>query len=48
MILCHSHKFIFFHNPKTAGTAVMKTLEEYCSDGDVIVDHTYNLSLIHI
>lgn len=34
MIICHSHKFIYVHPPKTAGTAVSTALGALCTDHD--------------
>ena len=34
MIICHSHKFIYVHPPKTAGTAVSVSLGELCGPDD--------------
>jgi len=35
MIICHSHRFIYVHPPKTAGTAVSTVLGALCANSDV-------------
>ena len=34
MIICHSHRFIYIHPPKTAGTAVSVALGALCGPDD--------------
>lgn len=31
MLISHSHKFVFVHIPKTAGTSITQLLEPYCA-----------------
>lgn len=30
MLVSHSHRFVFVHIPKTAGTSITQILEPYC------------------
>ena len=36
MIISYRHRFIFIHGPKTAGTAVAKTLATVCGPDDIV------------
>ena len=46
MIICNSHRFIFFHSPKAAGTTISYVLDAYCGVNDFRLGQ-YDLQVAH-